>query len=433
MKRFRLLKETRQSTEYSCGASALQAVLSYWGKDIDEEDLMKLLHTTPETGTYPEDIEQVARALGFEAELKENLSLDELEQVTAKGHPVIVLGQAWRSRKESDIAVTEDWANGHYVVVLAVDQDYVYFEDPYVRMGKGFMPRAAFEDHWHTVMGGDIDKAPKLTRLGIFIRGEKPAQPQRFKDVDLSTLDFSKMGSLNLIVTQFPGALLPYDFVNELRDIWETGIIRQDAFILLRKDQEGGITAMEGGRLQEQEDVMEINALVAALADFGAGGADMARTKAESAVRAAAEGDFGLSVADVQRIAGKLPPGHSAIIVLIENLWERTFKEIANKYDGEVINQRLIPSDSLGALVQGLAGKSWTKAKISELERNNNENQTYTKHPGRRPFRRAGFDGRLRADRAEDEIKHYPDAAHPRAGDGIRVSGLGAAGQSFFR
>ena len=85
MKKFRLLKATRQSTEYSCGASALQAVLSYWGKDLDEDELMKLLHTTPETGTYPEDIVRVARELGFEAEVKENLILDEVEKSTKKG------------------------------------------------------------------------------------------------------------------------------------------------------------------------------------------------------------------------------------------------------------------------------------------------------------------------------------------------------------
>ena len=34
-----LLKRTRQTTEYSCGASALQSVLAYWGKDIDEREL----------------------------------------------------------------------------------------------------------------------------------------------------------------------------------------------------------------------------------------------------------------------------------------------------------------------------------------------------------------------------------------------------------
>ena len=33
MKQFRLLTRTRQITEYSCGACALQAVMSYWGKD----------------------------------------------------------------------------------------------------------------------------------------------------------------------------------------------------------------------------------------------------------------------------------------------------------------------------------------------------------------------------------------------------------------
>jgi predicted double-glycine peptidase len=78
MDQFRLLKRTRQVTEYSCGASALQSVLSYWGRDVDEEELMKLLHTTSEAGTYPEDIVRGARALGFEAQAKENLTLDEV-------------------------------------------------------------------------------------------------------------------------------------------------------------------------------------------------------------------------------------------------------------------------------------------------------------------------------------------------------------------
>ena len=75
---------------------------------------------------------------------------------------------------------------------------------------------------------------------------------------------------MNFIVTQFPGVILPYDFERIAR-YWETRIIRPDAFFILRKDQEGRISAMEGGRLQEGEDVMEINALVAAIAGFGAG------------------------------------------------------------------------------------------------------------------------------------------------------------------
>ncbi|MDD1653711.1 MAG: C39 family peptidase, partial [Methanomicrobiales archaeon] len=130
MKRVRLLKQTRQATEYSCGASALQSVLSYWGKDVDEEDLMKLLGTSPEVGTYPEDIVRVARSLGFQAEVREDLTVDDVEKSTEKGIPVIILGQAWRSRKDSGLFAEDAWADGHYMVALAVDKDYVYIEDP---------------------------------------------------------------------------------------------------------------------------------------------------------------------------------------------------------------------------------------------------------------------------------------------------------------
>jgi len=355
MKRFRLLKQTRQSTEYSCGASALQAVMSYWGKNLDEEDLMTLLHTTPETGTYPDDIVRVALLLGFKAEVKENLTLEDIEQATAQGIPVIVLGQAWRSRQDSAASVAEDWANGHYFIVLAIDKDYVYFEDPYVRMGKGFMPRETFEQHWHQVMGGDLEKAPKLIHLGILIRGEKPAQPQRFKDVEPAKLDFSTMGSMNLIVTQFQGALLPYDFVNDLKGLWETGVLRPDAFFFLRKDKEGRVSAMEGGRLQDEDNVSEVNALISALAGLSVAATETAQANAESAAHAAREGDFGLSITDIQKITDKLPPDHSAVIVLFENVWEKTFKEIAKNYNGSVINQMIISSDSLARLVQGQA------------------------------------------------------------------------------
>lgn len=354
MQSFRLLKQTRQSTEYSCGACALQSVLNYWGKAVDEAMLMQLLHTNPDVGTYPDDIVRVARALGFEAEVKENLSLDDIAQATAQGQPVIVLGQAWRSRKDSDCSAAEDWENGHYMVALGVDQNYVYFEDPYVRMGKGFMPRQVFEDHWHNIMGGTrLAQSAKQLRLGIFIRGEKPVQPQLIEHVDAASLDFSKIGSLNLLVTQFEGTLLPYDFVNELSEIWETGVLRPDAFIFLRKDSEGKVSALEGGHLRVDEDVSEINALLAALAGLVVSAPDQVRGKAEFAANAAVNGDFGLSASDIHKIAERLPAGNSAVIVLFENLWERKFKQTAEKYRGTVINHKIIPSSNFMQLLKG--------------------------------------------------------------------------------
>jgi len=315
---------------------------------------MQLLDTTSEVGTYPEGIVQGARALGFNAEAKENLTLDEVEKFTVDGHPMIALAQVWRSHKDSTRPAAEEWDSGHYIVVLKVDKDYVYFEDPYVRMSKAFMPRKTFEEHWHHAMGGDLKKNPKLMHVGIFVRGEKPAARKPVKDLRFSALDFLKFGSFNLIVTQFRGALLPYDFLNEVRDLCKSGDTRPDAFIYLRKDKDGAISAIEGSRLQDEEDMAEINALVAAITSRSIGAPELTVSKAEAAIRAAAEGDFGLSAGDIQKVAQKLPSDHSALIVLFENVWERKFKEIAKKYNGAIINQRLISPQALAKLASEL-------------------------------------------------------------------------------
>ena len=66
MTQFRLLGQTRQLTEYSCGASALQSVLSFWGRDIDEEALIGLIGTNAEVGTFVRG----ALSLGFTQRVK---------------------------------------------------------------------------------------------------------------------------------------------------------------------------------------------------------------------------------------------------------------------------------------------------------------------------------------------------------------------------
>jgi predicted double-glycine peptidase len=346
MTSFRLLTRARQVTEYSCGACALQAVLSYWCTHVDEQELMKLLHTTFEEGTYPEDIVRGARALGFEAEAKSNLALDDVERFTAAGSPMLAVAQVWRSDSKSPGAVQDDWDSGHWIVILGVDKDYVYFQDPYAHMGKGFIPRQAFEAHWHQAMGGDLKKNPQLIHLGLQIRGKQPEMGSHSAELNLATLDFEKFGSLNLMIVQFPRFLLPYDFLDELKDIWADGDIRPDAFIFLRKDKDGNVMGMEGSRLQEGEDIAAINAIIAAMTSRSVGSPEQARASAEAGVAAAAEGDFGLSPGDLRKIADKLPAGHSAIILLFENVWERKLKDLAKQHGGSLMEQRLIaPSD----------------------------------------------------------------------------------------
>jgi predicted double-glycine peptidase len=358
MKKFRLLKATRQSTEYSCGASALQAVLSYWGKDLDEEELMKLLHTTPETGTYPEDLVKVAQELGFEAEVKENLTIDDVEKSTKKGNPVIILTQAWRSREDSEKALADDWDDGHYVVVLAIDKDYVYFEDPYVRMGKGFVPRQTFEEHWHNVGGKTPTDASKQMHLGVFIRGKKPVKPQSFQQVDLSKLDFSKIAPLQRLFIEFKGEVLPYDIMEVARPIWEKGFIRPAAYLFLRKDKDGKLTAMEGGNLQEEEETIEVDALVAMMSGLRLGSHESVKGRAEDAVKASSRGDFGVSVEDIKKFGEKLPPGSSALVVLLEHLWATKLRAVLRSFGGTLVDEEVIKPDTLARLQANLAEES---------------------------------------------------------------------------
>ena len=47
---------TRQSLDYSCGPSAVQSVLAYYGEDFRESELIGLLKTAKDEGTYIKDI-----------------------------------------------------------------------------------------------------------------------------------------------------------------------------------------------------------------------------------------------------------------------------------------------------------------------------------------------------------------------------------------
>jgi predicted double-glycine peptidase len=356
MDNFRLLTRTRQSTEYSCGASALQAVLHYWGRHVEEPELMELMHTNSDVGTYPEDIVRGARALGFDAEMKDRLTLDEVRRYTAKGDPMIALAQVWRSQKEGASSAVDEWENGHYIVVLGVDDSYVYFQDPYVRMSKAFVPRQSFEDHWHQIMGGARTGNPKLMRVGIFVKGRKPAKKKAGVAARKSLeADFRKLGSLNLIITRFRGMLLPYDFMSELMPIWQSGDVRPNAFLLLRKDKDGNVSGMQGGRLHEEDDMRAVNAVISAIASRGTKRIASRRAKMEQAIDAVAEGDFGLSAGEIRKIANRLPANHSAVAVLVENVWERKLRDAAKRYAGTVVDQRVLTPAALADAASKLA------------------------------------------------------------------------------
>ena len=176
--------DVRQSTPYTCGASSLQAVLNYWGTDQREDELVALLGVTPEEGTSPENIVEVARQFNYSAELRENLTLADLETSIAAGVPVIIAAQAYAGN--DSIPYTQDWEDGHYMVVIGVDSENVYLEDPAILGSRGVIPRLEFLTRWHDATGTSPDDLPaqKFQHPGIFINDTIPASHPSFVHVD---------------------------------------------------------------------------------------------------------------------------------------------------------------------------------------------------------------------------------------------------------
>jgi predicted double-glycine peptidase len=186
-----VVPDVRQSTNYSCGAAALQAVLRYWRIDVREGDLMAELGSDPERGTPPEAIARVARRFGLKAEIREGLGVDDLVEALRRGVPPIVDIQAWTlSDVESPgFRWADVWEDGHYVVLIGVDGANLVFEDPSLLGTRGFIPRAEFIERWHDYEGEPPyepsdpgDRA--YLRAAILIEGPQPAAAPALTKID---------------------------------------------------------------------------------------------------------------------------------------------------------------------------------------------------------------------------------------------------------
>ncbi|MEI6309056.1 MAG: C39 family peptidase [bacterium] len=162
--------DVRQAEYSSCGASAFQAVLSYYGIDSFETDLRTMLNTSSTHGTYSWDIVKVAQQMGFDAEWKENVTFNDIESFLRKGYPVITRSQ----RVKATNGTWEDtWTVGHYMVVIGLDDQNVYLEDPFLLGSRLKMTRSDFIASWHSYVS-EVPIPPdakKSYNEAVFIRG----------------------------------------------------------------------------------------------------------------------------------------------------------------------------------------------------------------------------------------------------------------------
>lgn len=172
----------RQATYYTCGVASLDAILHYWQVYDDiEASLAEECGTTEEDGTPPQNLVKVAQSYNLTAYLKENTSLKDLEKAVEEGWTVILDVQAW-SEQELPVDWKNDWEDGHYVVLLALDDQYVFLMDPSTGATYAYVPRLEFMDRWHDYEILSDGSRYNYVQTAIFIKGEHalPSPPPIF-------------------------------------------------------------------------------------------------------------------------------------------------------------------------------------------------------------------------------------------------------------
>jgi len=138
------------------------------------------------------------------------------------------------------------------------------------------------------------------------------------------TLD--EMGPVDFLVIEFPAGQANFtgEIADELVRLVDAGTIRVIDLIILTKDAEGEIDAME------LEDLGELGPLVA--------------LEAELAELLAAE--------DVAKLAVAMEPGSVAGVLVYENLWAAPFASAARRAGGQLIANGRIPTQAIIASLE---------------------------------------------------------------------------------
>jgi predicted double-glycine peptidase len=159
---------TRQSFDYSCGPGAVQAVMAYYGEDFRESELIDLLKTDKDEGTYVKDIVKFFDLKGFSTNVKQNMTTNDLFRYIDKHIPVIVMIQAWGNELDFKANYNDCWNDGHFVVVIGYTNKDILFSDPAL-FNTGYIPIPEFVDRWHDYDEGET----KIYQLGIAVYGKE--------------------------------------------------------------------------------------------------------------------------------------------------------------------------------------------------------------------------------------------------------------------
>jgi len=146
------LNDVQQETSYSCGASAARSILLYYGIVRSEKQIVEEFGTNESSGTSPEQLIMGFNKYGLEAIAKKNATLNDINKNLDEKYPTLVAVQAWLENYPPK-NWENNWEDGHWLIVIGMDNQNIYFEDPSLLGSKGYMTKDEFLSRWHDYVG----------------------------------------------------------------------------------------------------------------------------------------------------------------------------------------------------------------------------------------------------------------------------------------
>lgn len=158
---------------------------------------------------------------------------------------------------------------------------------------------------------------------------------------------YFSVGPIQLIVFGF-GADAEFrgEILAELESLVARGLIRLIDLQFVMKEEDGGITALEMSSLTEAE-AIEFGTVIGGLIGLGRGGEGGQELGELTGAVAAAQGDFGLGLEDLQGVADELQPGESTALLMFEHTWAARLRDAIRRAGGFPIMQGFLTPEVL--------------------------------------------------------------------------------------
>ncbi len=151
-----------------------------------------------------------------------------------------------------------------------------------------------------------------------------PTELTRASEEGQSSLD--QLGPVDYLVVEFPAGASTFtgEMARELLALVDSGTIRVIDVLILTKNEDGSVDAME---LSDIEELGPLQAVEAELAEL-------------------------LAAEDVANLAAPMEPGSTAGVLIWENLWAAPFASAARRSGGQLIANGRIPIQAIIASIE---------------------------------------------------------------------------------